>query len=154
MGIYVCEGAEIRALLDQRSDLSPNERAALLQQAAQIDADNHQRGIQMVSERGQALTAEQEDIAAETIAVADGFEAVARVAGRPDIDPKEVLEAFDELDRRARALGMRVDSWGERAARHRGDAADPGAGVVALKRKWGEMSLANRGQFQTYIEGL
>ena len=85
MGIYVSEGAEIFAALDARADISNNDDAAYRQQAAQIDADNHQRGVQMVVERGHALAAEQDEIAAETFAVADGFEAVARVAARPDI---------------------------------------------------------------------
>lgn len=149
--LTVSQAKEIRPRLNFPND---NARAEWDEAIKQAEAEDVRAGVTMLTAGAQILADQHDEFSNECIEVADGFQAVAAMAARPDSDYKAILKAYQDLEARARVLATVKESWGERVDQHNQHVANPSAFAEEKRQYWAEKSLTNRDRFLHFFPNV
>lgn len=138
------QAKELARQLEFKSESARTEWQTAIQQA---EADDVRAGTTMLTASAQGLSDQHDKFSSECIEVADGFEAVAEMAARPDSDFRAVLKVYQDLEARARALSALKESWGQRVDEHNVRVADPAAYAESIRKRWADKCLTSRDRF-------
>lgn len=147
--------ADAQKRLDETPALSPADRYNIQRQIDAARALDRQRGTEILLREEARLSGDYESITTEARELDAAFTELAKIARRPDSDPREVSRVYAELDGRARVLRKRVQSFAPAVAEHDEQAQDPEGFYAARMAKWAGMDGLNGPQtFLHHIKGL